>query len=78
MGNTVLGCECRESEMVVAELESVGDTGTLSILGHNALASIVLKGDPDVPSCMAPKVPRMAVARFAVRDDTAAKRANRG
>ena len=78
MGNAVLGRESRESEMMMAELEGIRDACGLGILVHNALASIILQRDPNIPSGMAPKVPRMAVARLAVRDDTAAEWANGG
>ena len=65
-------------EMVMPELQCIGDAGAFGLFGDYVLAAVVMVCHSYVPRCFATKVPRVAIARLLVGDDTAAEGSNRG
>ena len=57
VGYTILWCDGRHGDMMMPELQSIGDTGALGLLGDDMLAAVMIVNDPNVPRCLATIVP---------------------
>ena len=57
VGNTILWGHVWYSKVMMPELQGVGDTGALGVLGDDVLASVVIVRHANVPSRLATKIP---------------------
>jgi hypothetical protein len=71
--NGVGWCDGRDGEVVIVEVDCVGDAKGLGFGINNAMAAVMLKGDADVESVRAVKVPGAASGWLIVGDDGAAE-----
>ena len=70
----VLRRDVRHCQVLVAELNRVGDPFAFCVPCHVALCEVSIHGKADAPSVLAPEVPGVACAWFVVRDDLLAER----
>jgi hypothetical protein len=71
--NGVGWCDGQDGEVVMMEVDCVGDAEGLGFGIDDAMAAIMLKGDANVESVRATEVPGAASGWLIVVDDTAAK-----
>jgi hypothetical protein len=76
--NGVGWCDSWDSEVVMMEVNSVGDAEGLGFGINDAMAAVMLKGDADVESIRAMEVPGAASGWLIVGDNGAAKWEERG
>ncbi len=76
--NGVGWCDGWDGEVVMTEVDSVGDAEGLGFGIDDAMAVLMLKGDADVASVRATEVPGAASGWLIVGDDRAAKWEERG
>jgi hypothetical protein len=76
--NCVGWCDGQDGEVVMMEVNSVGDAEGLSFGIDDTMAVVMLKGDADVESARATEVPGAAIGWLIVGDDRAAKWEERG
>jgi hypothetical protein len=76
--NGVGWCDGRDGEVVMTEVNSVGDAVGLGFGIDDTMAAVMLKGDADVESVRAAEVPGAASGWLIVGDDRAAKWEERG
>ena len=75
--NAVALADCRLREVVVEELDCVGEQERFCGAVHDVEASIMLERGADVKSAAAAEVPRFAYAGLSVDDDWASNWAKR-
>jgi hypothetical protein len=78
VGNGVGWCDIWDGEVVVMEVNCVGDVEGLDFGIDDAMAVVLLKGDANIESIRAAEVPAMAGGWLVVDDDRAAKWQARG
>ncbi len=71
--NGVGWCDGQDGEVVMTEVDTVGDAEGLGFGIDDAMAAVMLKGDADVESVRAMEVPGVASGWLIVGDDGAAK-----
>jgi hypothetical protein len=71
--NGVGWCDCRDGEVVMKEVNCVGDAEGLGFDINDAMAAVMLKGDANVESVRAAEVPGVVSGWLIVGDDGAAK-----
>jgi hypothetical protein len=71
--NGVGWCDCRHGEVVMVEVDSVGDAEGLGFVIDDAMAVVMLKGDADIEFVRAVEVPGAASGWLIVGDDGAAE-----
>jgi hypothetical protein len=71
--NGVGWCDGWDGEVVMTEVDSVGDVEGLEFGINDAMAVVMLKGDTDIESVRAAEVPGAAIGWLIVGDDGAAK-----
>jgi hypothetical protein len=76
--NGVGWCDGRDGEVVMTEVNSVGDAEGLGFGIDDAMAAVMLQGDTNVETVRATEVPGAASGCFIVGDDRAAKWEERG
>jgi hypothetical protein len=76
--NGVGWCDGRDDEVVMTEVDSVGDAEGLGFGIDDMMAAVMLKGDTDVKSVRAAEVPGVSSGWLIVGDDGAAKWEDRG
>ncbi len=76
--NSVGWCDGRDGEVVMTEVDSVGDAEGLGFGNNDVMAVVVLKGDANIESVRAAEVPGAASGWLIVGDDRAAKWEERG
>jgi hypothetical protein len=76
--NGVSWCDGQDGEVVMMEVNSVRDAEGLGFDIDDAMVAVMLKGDTDVESVRAAKVPGAASGWLIVGDDGAAKWEERG
>ncbi len=76
--NGVGWCDSWDGEVVMMEVDSVGDAEGLGFGINDAMAAVMLKGDANVESIRAAEVPGAASGWLIVGDDGAAKWEERG
>ena len=73
MDNGVGWCDGRNGEVVMTEVDSVGDAEGHGFGINDAMAAVVLQGDTNVESFRAVEVPGAASCWLIVGDDRAAE-----
>jgi hypothetical protein len=73
MDNGVRWCDGRDGEVVMMEVDSVGDVEGLGFGINDAMALVMLKKDANVESVRAAEVPGVASGWLIVGDDGAAE-----
>jgi hypothetical protein len=76
--NGVGWCDGQDGEVVMTEVDSVGDAEGLGFGIDDAMAVVMLKGDANVESIRAAEVPGVTNGWLIVGDDRAAKWEERG
>ena len=76
--NCVGWCDSRDGEVVLTEVDCVGDAEELGFGINDAVAAVMLKGDANLESIRAAEVPGAAGGWLVVYDDKAAKWQERG
>jgi hypothetical protein len=76
--NGVGWCDSQDGEIVVMEVDCVGDVEGLGFRMDNTMTEVMLEGDADVESVRATESPGVAGAWRVVDDDGAAKWQERG
>ncbi len=66
-------CDGRDGEVVMTEVNSVGDAEGLGFSIDDSMAVVMLKGDANVESVRATEIPGVASGWLIVGDDKAAK-----
>ena len=74
MDNTVHGCDCGLSEVLMTELHCVGDLYCACGFSHNIVAEVVLECHSHIPTRCAAEVPIVSCPYFYVCDDILPKR----
>jgi hypothetical protein len=76
--NGVGWCEGQDGEVVMAEVDSVGDAEGLGFGIDDAMAAVMLKGDTNIESVRAAEVPGVASGWLIMGNDRAAEWEERG
>jgi hypothetical protein len=76
--NGVGWCDCQGGEVVMMEVNSVGDAERLGFGINDAMAAVMLQGDANVESVRAAEVPGAVSGWLIVGDDRAAEWEERG
>ncbi len=76
--NNVSWCDGRDGEVVMTEVDSVGDAEGLGFGINDAMAAVMLQGDANIESVRAAEIPCAASGWLVVGDDRAAKWEERG
>ncbi len=76
--NSVGWCDGQDGEVVMTEVNSVGDAEGLGFGIDDVMAVVMLKGDANIESVRAAEVPGAASGCLIVGDDGAAKWEERG
>jgi hypothetical protein len=71
--NRVGWCDGRDGEVVMMEVDCVGDAEGLGFGINDAMAAVMLKGDANIESVRAAEVPGATGGWLIVGDDRAAK-----